>query len=58
MCSMSGDKCYGNKGTYELRDQGWGGRCCFRLMVREGLGGELVFKSRPEGDEKMSHVVG
>lgn len=24
----------------------------------EGLGGELVFKSRPEGDEKMSHVDG
>lgn len=55
---MSGDKCYGNKGTYGLGEQGWGGRCRFRMMVREGLGAELVFKSRLEGDEKMSHVDG
>lgn len=55
---MSGDKSYGNKGTYGLREQGLGGRCHFRMMVTEGLAGELVFKSRPEGNEKMSHVVG
>lgn len=58
MYSMSGDKSYGNKGTYRLREQGLGGRCHFRMMVTEGLAGELVFKSRPEGNEKMSHVVG
>lgn len=33
-------------------EQGWGGSCCL------GLGGELIFQSRPEEGEEVSHVDG
>ena len=30
----------------------------FRMVVRKGLGGELILESRPEGGEEVSHVDG
>lgn len=50
MCGMSGGKlCAGNEGTQGQGEQGWGGRRCFRMVVRESRGGELISESRPEG---------
>ena len=58
MCSRSSDNCCGRnkRNIRALKSRGSGGRCCLGMVARAGLGGELIFESRPEGGEEVSHV--